>query len=62
MGGLPIQLHGGGVPGWQEGERGPSTQVWLGVSEGRHKVLRPPTPRNRVLLRKACTSEAQHCP
>lgn len=37
-------------------------QVWLGVSEGRHEVLGAPTPRKRVLLRQACTSEGQHRP
>ena len=61
-GGAPMQLWGGGCSRPAGRGEGPSMQVWLGVSEGRHEVLGAPTPRKRVLLRQACTSEGQHCP
>lgn len=57
-----MQLQGGGCSRPAGRGEGPSMQVWLGVSEGRHEVLGAPTPRKRVLLRQACTSEGQHCP
>lgn len=68
------ELWGGGLGGAHAAARGgrsrpaaragggASTQVSLGVSEGRQEVLGPPAPRGRVLLRRACTSEGSTGP